>query len=144
MNVWYYYKGCESVEQFATFPYKARSLTIGKEIEFKSLEDVYEELCRCYDKSFNKYPLGESLYVSHLFYSDPTNFYDHRIQNRIKKVEYSLESRTPLFSSVQKTPASVVDEFMIYKHESQHCVNYLEQERKKEKKNAKKSISTRV
>jgi hypothetical protein len=119
------------VKDFATFPYKARSLTLGKEIEFKSIEDVYEELCRCYDKSFNKYPLGESLFVSHLFYSNPTNFYDNSIQNRIKKVQYSLESKTPLYSTVQDTPASVVDEFLIYKSESQHCIQYLERERKK-------------
>jgi len=119
------------VKDFATFPYKARSLTLGKEIEFNSIEDVYEELCRCYDKSFNKYPLGESLFVSHLFYSNPANFYDHNIQNRIKKVQYSLESNTPLYSTVQDTPASVVDEFLIYKSESQHCTQYLERERKK-------------
>lgn len=119
------------MKDFATFPYKARSLTLGKEIEFKSIEDVYEELCRCYDKSFNKYPLGESLFVSHLFYSNPANFYDNTIQNRIKKVQYSLESKTPLYSTVQDTPASVVDEFLIYKSESQHCIQYLERERKK-------------
>jgi hypothetical protein len=71
------------------------------------------------------------LFVSHLFYSNPTNFYDNSIQNRIKKVQYSLESKTPLYSTVQDTPASVVDEFLIYKSESQHCIQYLERERKK-------------
>ncbi len=126
------------MKDFTTFPYKARSLTLNKEIEFNSIEDIYEELCRCYDKSFNKYPLGESLFISHLFYSSPTNFYDNRIQNRIKKIEYSLESNTPLFSTVQTTPASVVDEFMIYKHESKHCIQYLAQERQKEKDGNKK------
>tara|TARA_Y100000401_G_scaffold117351_1_gene125762 strand:+ start:1584 stop:1964 length:381 start_codon:yes stop_codon:yes gene_type:complete len=119
------------VKDFATFPYKARSLTLAKEIEFNSIEDVYEELRRCYDKSYNKFPIGESLFVSHLFYSNPINFYDHRIQNKIKKVQYSLESNTPLYSTVQETPAQVVDEFLIYKNESQHCIDYLDKERKK-------------
>ena len=130
------------VKDFATFPYKARSLTLGKEIEFNSIEDVYEELCRCYDKSFNKYPLGESLFVSHLFYSNPTDLYDHNIQNRIKKVQYSLESNTLLYATVENTPASVVDEFLIYKHESNHCMQYLAQERQKEKDGDKKRIRT--
>ena len=119
------------VEYFTTFPYEARSLTLNKEIEFKNIEDVYEELCRCYDKSFNKYPIGESLFVSHLFYSNPRDFYDINIQNRIKKVQYSLESNTPLYSTVQHTPASVVDEFLIYSAEKEHCIQYLAKERKK-------------
>ena len=118
-------------EHFATFPYEARSLTLNKEIEFKNIEDVYEELCRCYDKSFNKYPIGESLFVSHLFYSNPANFYDPKIQNRIKKVQYSLESNTPLYSTVQDTPAYVVDEFLIYSAEKEHCIQHLTKERKK-------------
>ena len=82
--------------------------------------------------------MGESLFVSHLFYSNPTNFYDPRIQNRIKKVQYSLESKTPLFSTVQTTPATVVDEFMIYKHESDHCMQYLKREKQKETNGNKK------
>tara|TARA_R110000823_G_scaffold167796_1_gene299786 strand:- start:1786 stop:2193 length:408 start_codon:yes stop_codon:yes gene_type:complete len=129
--VWYYYKGCEFVENFATFPYKAMSLTLNKEIEYNNIEDVYEELCRCYDKSFNKFPIGESLFVSHLFYANPTNFYNNKIQNRIKKVQYSLESKTPLYATVQDTPASVVNEFLLYKSESEHCIQYLATERKK-------------
>ena len=75
--------------------------------------------------------MGESLYVSHLFYSNPTNFYDPKIQNRIKKVQYSLESNTPLYSTVQDTPASVVDEFLIYRAEKEHCIQHLTKERKK-------------
>ncbi len=119
------------VEYFITFPYEAQSLTLNKKIEFKNIEDVYAELCRCYDKSFNKYPIGESLFVSHLFYSNPTNFYDPKIQNRIKKVQYSLESNTPLYSTVQDTPAFVVDEFLIYSAEKEHCIQHLTKERKK-------------
>ena len=94
---------------------------------------IRDRLCRCYDKSFNNYPIGESLFVSHLFYASPTNFYDHRIQNRIKKVQYSLESNTPLYNTVNDTPASVVDEFMIFTHESEHCKQNLTKERQKEK-----------
>ena len=75
--------------------------------------------------------MGESLFVSHIFYSSPANFYDHNIQNRIKKVQYSLESKTPLYSTVQNTPASVIDEFLIYKSESDHAMQYLAKERKK-------------
>jgi hypothetical protein len=92
---------------------------------------VYAELCRCYDKAFNKYPIGESLFVSHLFYSNPTNFYDSEIQTRIKKVQYSLESNTPLYPTVQNTPARVVDEFLMYGAEKEHCINYLMKERQK-------------
>tara|TARA_R100000655_G_scaffold39662_2_gene74976 strand:- start:305 stop:565 length:261 start_codon:yes stop_codon:yes gene_type:complete len=86
--------------------------------------------------------LGESLFVSHLFYSNPTNFYDNRIQNRIKKVQYSLESNTPLYSTVESTPAKIIDEIMIYKHESKHCIQYLAKERQKEKDGDKKRIHT--
>ena len=124
-------------EHFTTFPYEARSLTLNKEIEFNNIEDVYEELCRCYDKSFNKYPIGESLFVSHLFYSSPANFYNHKTQNRIRKVQYSLESNTPLYSTVQHTPASVVDEFLIYSAEKDHCIQHLAAERKKKDVNKK-------
>ena len=86
--------------------------------------------------------MGESLYVSPLFYSNPTDLYDHNIQNRIKKVQYSIASKTPIYSTVQNTPASVVDEFLIYKHESKHCMQHLAQERQKEKNGDKKRIHT--
>ena len=122
------------MKDFTTFPYKARSLTLNKEIEFNSVEDVYEELFRCYDKAFNNYPIGQSLFVSHLFYCSPIIFYDHKIQNRIKKVQYSLESNTPLYTTVNNTPASVVDEFMIFRHESEHCKSEILQKQKKEQK----------
>jgi hypothetical protein len=70
------------------------------------------------------------------------SLYDFKIQNRIRKVQYSLESKTPLYKTVDRTPAKVVDEFMIYKHESQHCINNLAQQRQKEKDGDKKRIRT--
>ncbi len=98
------------------------------------MEDVYDELCRCHDKAFNKYPIGQSLFVSHLFYSNPKFFYDQKIQTDIRAIEYSLESNTPLYTTVQKTPAKIVDKFMMYRHESDHAIEYIKEEKIKEKK----------
>lgn len=89
---------------------------------------------RCYDNAYGSYPLGQSLYVSHLFYSDPTLFFDFSIQNEIRKIEYSLSSGTPMYNTVLETPASVVDQFMIYKHEKKHCEKYIQEENDKKNK----------
>ena len=41
---------------------------------------------------------------------------------------------SPVEKSIEKTPAKIVDKFMMYRHESDHAIEYIKEEKIKEKK----------
>lgn len=101
-----------------SFPYKAKSLTLGDQIMFENHDHIMEELERCYDEAVReKYPIGQSLYHQHFFFANTQDVICSKSQSMIKEYLYSVASSTPPFRSIQETPASYIDQYMIIKEE---------------------------
>lgn len=116
MNVLYSLNGCDRGE--FKFPYNAKSLTLKKMITFESIEDVYLELERCYDEAvLEGYPIGTALYHQHFFFANSQDLLDGKCQRLIKEYSYCKDTNTPPYPSIQQTPASYIDDFMIIKDE---------------------------
>ena len=90
---------------------------------FRSMEDVYTELEACYDEIMEKNitAIGETLYTEHFFFCNTADLLDQNAQRRIKEYTYCKTFNCPPYSSLHKTPAKVIDEFMLIEKE----LNYL-------------------
>lgn len=117
------------------FPYTALKLSSGKYSEFNNIDDVYEELSILYDKCLNQgFPIGKSLYKQSAFFVDNALLVDSKMQRRITEYTYCKKFNTPLYSTMNNTPANIVDEFMIIEEEYAYCKNEEEQTLNKESK----------
>ena len=96
------------------YPYYAQSPVDGKRKLFKSKKDVYRELEMCYDEIMenNVNAIGETLYTEHFFFCNTCELIDHECQKTIKKYNYCKTFNTPLYPSLDETPANIVDDFM--------------------------------
>ena len=55
--------------------------------------------------------MGEALYTQALFFADINKFVTEKIQNRIKEYLFCKNFNTPMFPSMQETPAEIIDDF---------------------------------
>lgn len=55
---------------------------------------------------------SETLYVEHFYFANTYELIDKKIQQRIKEYNYCKAFNCPPFSSLNETPAKVVDEFL--------------------------------
>ena len=113
------------------YPYKAMSPVDGKKKEFKSIDDVYEELMNCYQELEDKYVSNksEAVYSEHFFFCNTSELLDKKIQQRIKEYNYCKAFNTAPYSSLNETPAQVVDDFLE--------IEYIMSTIKKEKSNGR-------
>jgi hypothetical protein len=86
----------------------------GITIEFNSIEDVNEELIRCYDECINKQveKIGETLYIEHFFFANTCDLLNGEYQNVIKKYNFCKTFNCPPYPSLDVTPAQTVEDFM--------------------------------
>ena len=107
------------------YPYKALSPVDNKRKQFKSVEDVYEELMNCYQELEEKNVdnKAEAIYSEHLFFCNTAELLDEDIQLTIKEYNYCKTFNTPPFQSLDKTPANIVDDFL--------RIEYIMKQRKK-------------
>ena len=56
--------------------------------------------------------ISETLYVEHFYFANTSDLLDKKIQQRIKEYNYCKAFKCPPFSSLNKTPAKVVDDFL--------------------------------
>ena len=68
--------------------------------------------------------MGEALYTQALFFADINKFVTEKIQNRIKEYLFCKNFNTPMFPSMQETPAEIIDDFMIIDEEYSSCVKH--------------------
>ena len=96
------------------YPYKAISPVSGKQKEFKSIKDVYEELMNCYQEleERNIENKAEAIYSEHFFFCNTSELLDKKIQQRIKEYNFCKAFNCPPFPSLDSTPAKVVDDFL--------------------------------
>ena len=89
---------------------------------FQSMDDVYTELEACYDEIMEKQisAIGETLYTEHFYFCNTKDLLDENVQKRIKEYSYCKTFNCPPFSSLQETPANIVDEFMLIEKELNH------------------------
>ena len=69
--------------------------------------NCYQELV---DKNIKN--ISETLYVEHFYFANTSDLLDKKIQQRIKEYNYCKAFNCPPFSSLDKTPAKVVDDFL--------------------------------
>ena len=103
-----------------TFPYEAMNPMTVKMQKFESLEDVYEVLLNCYDKCIKKgfTRLGEALKNQAVFIVNDELLIDQDMQLTIKKHQFCKQFNCPPYPSLNETPASIVDDFMIIEQET--------------------------
>ena len=92
INIWISIKGLNNFGYNGfDYPYKALSPVTGVHKEFKSIDDVYEELMNCYQE-----------------------LEDKNIENKSETLyaEHCKAFNTAPYSSLNETPAKVVDEFL--------------------------------
>ena len=101
------------------FPYEAMNPMVLKEQTFNSIDDVYNVLIQCYDKCIEKgvSRLGEALYKQSLFICNDILLLDRDKQNLIKKYQFCNALNCPPYPSLNDTPATIVDAFMILSQE---------------------------
>tara|TARA_B100000519_G_C14260544_1_gene447577 strand:- start:7063 stop:7341 length:279 start_codon:yes stop_codon:yes gene_type:complete len=92
---------------------------------------VYEELERCYDEAVAEgYPIGTALYYQHFYFANSQDLLSSKYQRIIKEYSYCKDTNTPPYPSIQHTPASYIDNFMIIKEE----INEFYKQQKEDKK----------
>ena len=96
------------------YPYKAVSPVDNKRKEFLTIDDVYEELIKCYQELEDKniVNISENIYTEHFFFCNTSELLDRKIQLRIKEYNYSKAFNCPPYPSIINTPAQVVDDFL--------------------------------
>lgn len=93
-------------------------------VEYKDIDDVYNELIYLYDKSLQKgFDLGESLYKQVAFFVDYKKLVNPDIQEKIKDYLFCKKFNCPPYQSLKDTPRQVIDEFMIIDIEHSSCIN---------------------
>ena len=103
------------------FPYEAMNPMSARKQTFNSIDDVYIVLNKCLDKCVEKGfdKLGEALYKQSLFIVNDVLLIDQEMQNLIKKYQFCKKFNCPPYPSLQDTPASLVESFMIIDDEIQ-------------------------
>ena len=97
---------------------------------FNNIDDVYDELERLYDRAIDKSKaIGEALFISAGFFVDYEKLICNDIQLDIKKYIYSRISKTPPYTSVNETPASFIDDYIIIDEETQAISNSIEKDK---------------
>lgn len=105
----------------------ALSPSLRKNIEYRSISDVYDEIIRLYDKAQDKgFNVGEAIYKQSFFFSDHETLLNSDMQNRIKEFQFCKKFNCPPCSNLQDTPAIIVDDFFIIDEEFNH---YLERKK---------------
>tara|TARA_Y100000310_G_C20668533_1_gene808974 strand:+ start:219 stop:584 length:366 start_codon:yes stop_codon:yes gene_type:complete len=98
------------------FPYRAKTSQGLK--RFDSIEDVERELLITgHEAEKEGYNEGEACYYEHLFWANSHDLIDTKSQTMIKSFLYCQESNTPPFKSLENTPASFIDSWMIVANE---------------------------
>ena len=69
--------------------------------------NCYEEL-----KANNVKNISETIYSEHFFFCNTYELVDKKIQQRIKEYNYCKAFSVPPYSSLNDTPAKVVDDFL--------------------------------
>ena len=97
------------------FPYEAINPLSAQTETFNSIDDVYKTLEECYDKCVEKGfdKLGEALYQQMLFVVNDSLLLDIDMQNLIRKYQFCKKFNCPPYSSLNDTPANIIDSFMI-------------------------------
>ena len=73
---------------------------------------------QCHQEAIEKgYDIGEALYTQLFLFTDPVHIYDKDCQNLIKKYVFCDSFNCPPYPSLQQTPADLVDDFLLIKHE---------------------------
>ena len=120
INIWASIKGTTNDgDNGFEYPYKAMSPVDGKYKLFESKKDIYKELEMCYDELVEKKikDIGETLYIEHFYFANTFDLLDVKYQNIIKKYNYSKSFNIPPYPSIQQTPASIIDDFIIIDNE---------------------------
>ena len=68
--------------------------------------------------------MGEALYTQALFFADMNLLISPKIQNRIKEYLFCKNFNTPMFPSMQETPAEIIDDFIIIDEEYSACIKH--------------------
>jgi len=72
----------------------------------------------CFNEAKEKgFDVGEALYTQHFFFADHRQLYSQKCQNLIKKYIYCDTFNCPPYPSLEETPASLVDSFLLIKNE---------------------------
>lgn len=67
--------------------------------------------------------MGEALYLQAGHFVNYSLLVDDEIQTTIKKYIYTKLSNTPPYRSVQETPFTFIDDFLVIDQESKHIAN---------------------
>ncbi len=96
------------------YPYKAKSPVSGKRKLFNNINDVYGELVNCYEEleAKNIENKSETLYIEHFYFANTYELLDTKVQQRIKEYNFCKAFNVGPYSSLDQTPADVVDDFM--------------------------------
>ena len=132
LNVWISCKGLQETA-FANlnFPYKALKLSIREQVEFNSIDDIYDELISLYDEALEKgFDLGEALYTQLPFFADYSLLVRKDIQESIKDYKFCKLFNCPPFKSLDDTPDIIKDSFFIIDQEYNNCVNHISENKK--------------
>ena len=107
-----------STQHRKEFPYQALNPVTQQSVLIENTQQINGILMECYDEAKQKgYDIGEALYNQFFFFADPTHVYDQDAQNLIKKYIFCDAFKCPPYPSLQKTPADMVDDFLIIKKE---------------------------
>ena len=91
-------------------------------VDYNCIDDIYDELIALYDESESKgFQVGEAIYTQVPFFADERLFVTDKIQNRIKEYLFCKTFSTPIYRSVQETPAQIVDDFLVIDEEFKAC-----------------------
>ena len=91
------------------------------------MQDVYDELERLYDRANGKSgSVGEGIFLSAGFFVDYERLLDRGIQNTIRKYLYSKASNTPPYASIQETPATFIEDFIVIDEETKDITHSIQ------------------
>ena len=106
----------DDYDGFSTYPYTAISLTEkNTKITFNSFDCVKEEMVRLVNKTEKESNacIGQVLYMSIPFFANLSSFLSQSSQLLIKKFQYCKLTNTPPYQTLDQTPATIVDNFMV-------------------------------
>ena len=97
---------------------------------FRSINDVYLELCECYDNAYeiNEQKVGEILYTEHFFFCNTSELLDKESQMTIKKYNYCKTFNCPPYPSLDETPAKLFEDFMLIENEYKNNTKNLKEQ----------------
>lgn len=114
--VWYSEYGLP--ETFFEFPYKTRSPSVGKVLEYKTKREIYEEIDRLLqEKGTKKFGIGQSLFLQMPFFCNPISFIPYWCWEMIKDYQIVKEYNIPLASDLDSINVWQLDCFSVIKNE---------------------------